>query len=142
MHKLWNQECKEKAKAYRQARKQGSAISEKHALRNTTRAAKRLYWMRQIQDASNPKDIYRITGWHKNKGLSTSPPLRYEDKIYTDASSKAEALWHALLERRTSEEDICIFLEQSASQPKVDVQERVDLTESEHCLLLSNNNAP
>ncbi|POS83765.1 hypothetical protein EPUL_004390, partial [Erysiphe pulchra] len=73
--KWWNQECKEKAKAYRQARKQGSAIPEKYALRNTTRAAKRSYWMRQIQDASIPKDIYRITGWHKNKGPSTSLPL-------------------------------------------------------------------
>ncbi|POS84656.1 hypothetical protein EPUL_004056, partial [Erysiphe pulchra] len=103
--------------------KQGSAIPEKNALRNTKRAAKRLYWMRQIQDASTPKDIYRITGWRKNKAPSTSPPLRYEDKIYTDASSMAEALRHALLERKTSEEDICMALEQPASQLKVDIQE-------------------
>lgn len=55
--------------------------------------------MRQIQDASTPKDIYRITVWHKNKGPSNSPPLMYEAKIYTATYSKAEAFLQALQER-------------------------------------------
>lgn len=35
-----------------------------------------------------------------------------------------------------------MVLEQSTSQPIVDIQETVDLTEIDHCLLLSNNTAP
>lgn len=35
-----------------------------------------------------------------------------------------------------------MVLEQAASQTKVDMQEKLDLTEIEHCLLLQNNTAP
>lgn len=68
--------------------------------------------------------------------------MKHEDKIYIDKSSNEVALQQALLERKISEEEICMVEQQGASQIIFDIQEIVNLTEIEHCLLLPKITAP
>lgn len=140
--KWWTEECAQKAAAYRQARRIGDATPEKHALRQTTRAAKRAYWQNQVQNAQSSRDIFRITRWHKLEGNFAGPPIIHEGREYTDSTSKADIFKKTLLERRTVEEDITwdpMSVEQYAS---LDISDDVNEQEVERCLTRATNTAP
>lgn len=138
--KWWTRDCKEKAAAYRQAPKLGAATAEKEALRRATRLAKRDYWQNQIQNANCPADIFKITRWHKNKGKLPSPPITYEDRIYTNPLEKASILRRALLERNCTADDTNEMYNPSTPHRLI-VQDSVDEEEVKLSLLHTSNTA-
>lgn len=140
--KWWNQDCREKAASYRRARKKGDATAEKIALRKATRAAKKAYWQNQIQNASSPADIFKITSWHKNRGTFSSPPIVHEGKTFTGSMEKASVLRKALLERETKADDITEFPDSRGSRASLQVEDYVDEAEVKRCLLQTSSTAP
>lgn len=63
--KWWNNESIEKAAVYRKTRSQDKATLEKRALRKTTRAAKKGFRLKKIEEVRQPKDIFKIFSWLK-----------------------------------------------------------------------------
>lgn len=140
--KWWNKECANKAAEYRRARRRGEATTEKHALRKATRAAKKEFWMKKVEEARQPKDIFKITSWHKYNGSFGSPPIKHNGSTFTDPSGKASALSRALLERRSNEEDISLELEPTVTKDELHIDALVELDEIEQCVLYAGNTAP
>lgn len=138
----WNSECREKAAAYRRARKRGEATTEKQALRKATRAAKKAHWQNLIQKARSSTVIFRITDWYKSRGTYSSPPIVHEGQEYTHPEEKISVLRKALLERRTLEDDLFDEPEMSDQRAHLEVQDKVDESEIEQCIMHSSNTAP
>lgn len=138
----WNLECREKAAAYRQARRQGEALKEKQDLRRATRAAKREHWHKFIQNANCPADIFKITSWHKKKGVFSYPPITHDGQVFVDPISKANVLRKTLLERRTTEDDVNYNEPMLDIQPRIQIKKIVDVFEAEQCLIHTSGKAP
>lgn len=140
--KWWNADCREKAGAYRRARKFWDATMEKHDLRKATRSAKKAHWQRLIQNANSPSDIFKITRWHKSSATFSNPPINYEGQIYDVPIEKASILTKALLQRRTSSDDIVEDHIPLEYQARIQVHDKADELEVERCLLHVTSSAP
>ncbi|POS82881.1 hypothetical protein EPUL_003848 [Erysiphe pulchra] len=127
--KWWNKECTNKAAEYRRARRQGDATVEKYALRKATRAAKKGFWMKKVEEVRQPKEIFKITSWHKYNGTFGPPPLKHDESTFMDFSGKASALRRALLERKTSDENISLELEPTVCKDELHEEVLVELDE-------------
>lgn len=140
--KWWNNECKQKAAAYRRARREGDSTVEKQNLRRATRKAKKEYWQHQIQNANGPEDIFKITRWQRSRQRFASPPITHEGQVYTDPASKGQFLKRALLERRSASEDIIFEPELEGLQPKLHVSDCIEESEVKLCVFHGSNTAP
>lgn len=74
----WNDDCKNAAANYRQARKEDLNGSRTHVaqkeLRRVVRKAQRGFWRDKIDKATKSKDVFDMTKWHKSTGTFRMPP--------------------------------------------------------------------
>ncbi|POS88395.1 hypothetical protein EPUL_000058 [Erysiphe pulchra] len=142
----WNNDCAKKAAEYRLARRSGDASMEKQALGLATREAKKVIWQSKVQNASNPSQIFKIMRWHKTRDNFSNPPIKHADRSYSKSLEKAKILRHALLERRTSSEDVPERLIPgnlaSTIEVKYEVKHEVNEEEVHQCLLHTSNTSP
>jgi hypothetical protein len=66
----WNLECKEALQKY------WAGLSTKRDFWRTTRQAQAQYWKDRISAATESKEVFDMSKWHKSTGSYCSPPLR------------------------------------------------------------------
>ncbi|RAL66803.1 hypothetical protein DID88_007586 [Monilinia fructigena] len=67
---------------------------------SATRKAKREYWRRLIDNASDDADLYKVVGWHRAAPSLKSPPLVVDGQPIEGTREKAQALLDKVLHRR------------------------------------------
>ncbi|RAL59878.1 hypothetical protein DID88_000505 [Monilinia fructigena] len=73
---------------------------------SATRKAKREYWRRLIDSASDDADLYKVVGWHRAAPSLKSPPLVVDGQPIEGTREKAQALLDKVLHRYDSTDDL------------------------------------
>lgn len=106
----WTDDCRQAHLAYTFTRRNAEdSTAEKKALLNTICQAKRDYWRRVIDQASDDKSLYKVVSWHKQAPKLKAPPLKIGDRIVEDTLQKAELLRSEVLGRFSAEDDLTDF---------------------------------
>ncbi|RAL65124.1 hypothetical protein DID88_001230 [Monilinia fructigena] len=84
---------------------------------SATRKAKREYWRRLIDSASEDADLYKVVGWHRAAPSLKSPPLVVDGQPIEGTREKAQALLDKVLHSYDSTDDLeaDLILENRAS---------------------------
>ncbi|EED14697.1 polymerase, putative [Talaromyces stipitatus ATCC 10500] len=100
----WNPECKEALQAYR------SELLPKEEFRSTIRKTQREFWRNKLITASQTKEVFDISKWHKSRGSYRSPPLkdplRPDNPPAVSVQEKRDLLVRNLLQNTTEAGDI------------------------------------
>ena len=108
----WTEECAEAAIEHRRARRatplgfNKEVQHARRALQRTVRRAKRQFWHTTINEVKDSAGIYKLARWAKRSSPFRPPPLQIGEEVFETQLQKAEALRHALLERRGEGDDI------------------------------------
>ena len=106
----WTDECRQAHLAYTFTRQNaGDCTIEKRKFLTTVRQAKRDYWRRVIDQASDDKSLYKVVSWHKQAPKLKAPPLKIGDCTVKDTLQKAELLRSEVLGRFSAEDDLTDF---------------------------------
>ncbi|KAI0998725.1 hypothetical protein K3495_g9473 [Podosphaera aphanis] len=71
-----NQSCREDKWRYRESARHSLPSSDaKKKYRRVVRKAKTSFFQKKLEDASNAKDVFQFTEWHKSKGIFCTPPV-------------------------------------------------------------------
>ncbi|RAL64748.1 hypothetical protein DID88_001779 [Monilinia fructigena] len=62
----------ESASAYSLYKRSGRTLEDRKRMLSATRKAKREYWRRLIDNASDDADLYKVVGWHKAAGAQVA----------------------------------------------------------------------
>ncbi|RAL64847.1 hypothetical protein DID88_001443 [Monilinia fructigena] len=73
---------------------------------SATRKAKREYWRRLIDNASDDADLYKVVGWHKAAPSLKFPPLVVDGQQIEGTREKAQILLDKVLHRYDSTDDL------------------------------------
>jgi ribonuclease HI len=144
----WTEECASAAAEYRVIRRAyplGFCKDVQMARRDFQRIArreKRRYWRELINNLSDSSSIFKAARWFKSPGPFQPPPLQVGDVVYETQQEKAEALRHATLERRTSENDIPDPWETVNPPRKVPFSTEVTPEEVKDAILRAGNTSP
>lgn len=96
----WTRECGTAFHRYKSARRTGYANLERKHFHDTIKRSKRDFWRAEVANADTPKDIFKITSWHKSEPSYQSPPLRRPDgSLAKSPGEKTEVLHRTLLSR-------------------------------------------
>lgn len=89
----WTDECRRAHAKYIATKVSiGQSRFSKKKFLTTVRKAKRGYWKRIIDGATDSSAIYKVIGWHKQSPRLKAPPLKLGDEIIEDTMEKAEAV--------------------------------------------------
>jgi hypothetical protein len=66
----WNDNCRQTRELYR------AGDCTKRDFRNAIRSAKRQFWQHKLDSATQLKDVFSMSKWHKSTGNFRSPPLK------------------------------------------------------------------
>lgn len=106
----WTLECKQAHFAYILARQNQSLYeTEKKTFLTTVRRAKKEYWRRIIDKATDDKSLYKVVSWHKKAPKLKAPPLKSGDQVVEDTLEKAELLRKEILGRFSAKDDLPDF---------------------------------
>ncbi|KAI0995332.1 hypothetical protein K3495_g12850, partial [Podosphaera aphanis] len=107
----WNQSCKEAKIAYREKIRAGNASQvDRKAFRKVSKHAKIAFFQKKVDEATNAKDVFVISKWHKTRGIFRTPPVK--DPLSPDSppeqklESKMRILIRNLLSNQSEVEDI------------------------------------
>ena len=64
----------------------------KRELRRVVRQVKRAFWDRQVANAHNDSDLYRVTRWGKDRYRYQPPPIVHEGRSYESDAQRAALL--------------------------------------------------
>lgn len=106
----WTDECKQAHTKYVSVKAaDGIATEERKAFLATVRNAKRAFWRRIIDGASDSEALYKVVSWHKKSPKLKAPPLKLNGRVIEDTMEKAEVLREEVLGRFSAEDDIPDF---------------------------------
>lgn len=136
----WNEECVLAAADYRSIRRiyplgfNKEVQLARRDFRQVVRRAKKRFRQDLLDTVTDNKDIFKIARWIKAPSPFQPPPLQIGDIVYETQIDKANALRHATLERRTSDDDIenpwteVITKQALPFAPNVTLEEATDAT--------------
>ncbi|RAL60221.1 hypothetical protein DID88_000001, partial [Monilinia fructigena] len=96
----------ESASAYSLYKLSGKTLEDRKRMLSATRKAKREYWRRLIDSASDDADLYKVVGWHRAAPSLKSPPLVVDGQPIEGTREKAQALLDKVLHRYDSTDDL------------------------------------
>ncbi|RAL58179.1 hypothetical protein DID88_002315 [Monilinia fructigena] len=96
----------ESASAYSLYKRSGKTLEDRKRMLSATRKAKREYWRRLIDSASDDADLYKVVGWHRAAPSLKSPPLVVDGQPIEGTREKAQALLDKVLHRYDSTDDL------------------------------------
>ncbi|CCE33119.1 uncharacterized protein CPUR_07042 [Claviceps purpurea 20.1] len=107
----WTADCQEAWMDWKQARDDPSAepderLEEHHRFKAVVRAAKRRFWEGVIDACENTNRLWKVVAWHKAKARLNPPPIQHNGSLVQDPVGKAEALWAAIGERFSADDDL------------------------------------
>lgn len=106
----WTDDCREAHTAYVNARRESDdCADEKRFFLTTVRRAKREYWRRIIDEASDDNSLYKVVSWHKQAPKLKAPPLKLGDTVIEDTMEKADLLRKEVLGRFSADDDLPDF---------------------------------
>lgn len=109
----WNEECREARKRFKEKIRDGE-VSREHrkAFRKVVRRAKTLFYQKITEQAVNARDVFKITKWHKSKGMYRTPPLldplSPNSPPVQSTENKRDVLARNLLCNKSQAEDILL----------------------------------
>ncbi|CZR35886.1 uncharacterized protein FPRO_17006 [Fusarium proliferatum ET1] len=144
----WTEECACAAAAFRAIRRrhplsfnQDVQIA-KRDFHRVVRRAKRKYWRELIDSFSSSSAVFKTVRWLKSPGPFQPPPLQVDDAVYETQMDKASALRGALLERRTSDDDIGDPWTPVSPPRSITFSPEVSLDEAQHATIHTGNTSP
>ncbi|RAL61325.1 hypothetical protein DID88_009461 [Monilinia fructigena] len=96
----------ESASAYSLYKRSGRTLEDRKRMLSATRKAKREYWRRLIDNASDDADLYKVVGWHKAAPSLKFPPLVVDGQQIEGTREKAQILLDKVLHRYDSTDDL------------------------------------
>lgn len=70
------------------------------------RKAKQQYWGNRIAGCQDRSKLWSVVAWHKYSARLNPPPIQHNGILIQDPVGKAEALWEAIGERFSSDDDL------------------------------------
>ncbi|RAL67198.1 hypothetical protein DID88_007975 [Monilinia fructigena] len=96
----------ESASAYSLYKRSGKTLEDRKRMLSVMCKAKREYWRRLIDSASDDADLYKVVGWHRAAPSLKSPPLVVDGQPIEGTREKAQALLDKVLHRYDSTDDL------------------------------------
>ncbi|CCE34857.1 uncharacterized protein CPUR_08796 [Claviceps purpurea 20.1] len=107
----WTKECQQTWVDWKLAKRDlhtdpDEALEEKHMFKAMVRKAKQQYWGNRIAGCQDRSKLWSVVAWHKYSARLNPPPIQHNGILIQDPVGKAEALWEAIGERFSSDDDL------------------------------------
>jgi ribonuclease HI len=134
----WNEDCRQTRQLYR------LGDCTKKDLRRAVRRAKQQFWQDKLEKATQAKDVFNMSKWHKSTGSFQTPPLKDpfhpNQPLATTLPEKRAVLARNLLQNPSEVEDIPL---NSPAVPSAALPfPTILITDVERAILQTGNTAP